>query len=83
MDDGITESAGDGVDGVVVGGVGDDVEFATFAAESVLAESDGAIGEALAVELPAGVAAPAVIDWVAGQAAGLVVACVGYKMSSC
>lgn len=68
LDDGVAEGAGAGCYGVVVGGVGDDVEAASLPAERVLAESDGTIGEALAVELPVWIATPAVVDRVSGQA---------------
>lgn len=68
LDDGVAERAGFWVDGVVVGGVGDDVDTAVLAAEGVLAEADGAVGEAVAMGRPVGVAAPAVVDWVGGGA---------------
>ncbi|KAK3406272.1 hypothetical protein EUGRSUZ_K02439 [Eucalyptus grandis] len=58
--------------GVVVRRVGDDVYVAVLAAQRVLAEPDGAVGEPLPVVGPVRVALPAVVDWVAGQARGLV-----------
>ncbi|GER54280.1 aliphatic sulfonates import ATP-binding protein SsuB [Striga asiatica] len=70
LDDRVAEGARFGVDGVEVGGVGHDVVAAAFAAERVLAEADCAVGEALAVELPVRVTAPAVVDGVAGEAGG-------------
>ena len=73
LDDGVPEGARSWVRGVVVGGVGDHVDLATFAAHCGLAEPNGAVGQALAVVGPVGVAFPAVIYWVAGQALGLVV----------
>ena len=57
-----------GGDGIVVVGVGHDVVAAVAAADRVAAESDRAVGEAFAAELPFAVAAPAVVDWVAGGA---------------
>lgn len=56
-----------GVDGIRVGGVGDDVNLTTTAAVGVAAEANGAVCEALAVGAPvSGGAAPAVVDWVTG-----------------
>ena len=68
LDDGVAECAGARGDGVVVGGVGDDVDLTAFAAEGVLAESNGAVGEALAVGFPVGVAPPAVVYGVSRDA---------------
>lgn len=68
--DSVPECAGEGIDGVMVGGIRDNVNSAAFAAEGVLAEANGAIGEALAVQLPVWIAPPAVVDWVAGWAYG-------------
>ena len=66
LDDGVAESAGCWVGGVAVGGVGDDVDLAAFAAHCVCAEADAAVGELLAVVGPVGGgAAPAVVDGVA------------------
>lgn len=64
LDDGVAERAFLGVHGVVVAGVGDDVELAVAAADGVAAEADAAVGEPLPVVVPVGVAAPAVVDGV-------------------
>ena len=66
LDDGVTEGARFWIDCVVVGGVGDNVVTAVAPADGVAAEADGAVGKALAAEVPAPVAAPAVVDWVPG-----------------
>lgn len=50
--------------GVVVGVVGDNVVFAVLAAESILAEANCAVSEALAVVGPVWVAFPTVVDGV-------------------
>ena len=68
LDHGVAEGSGGRVRRVVVGGVGDEVKAAAFAAERALSEADGAVGEALAVLRPVWVAAPAVVDWVSGDA---------------
>lgn len=68
LDDRVAERPGLGVDGVVVARVGDHVDLAVAAPDGVLAEPDGAVGEALAVLLPVGVAPPAVVDRVPGPA---------------
>lgn len=44
LDDGVAEGARRGVRRVAVGGVGDDVDLATFAAEGALGEADAAVG---------------------------------------
>lgn len=77
LDHRVTQSPRLGRDHVVVGVVGDDVILAVLAAERVLAEANGAVGQALAVVGPIGVAFPAVVDGVAGQAGG-----VGQHLSS-
>lgn len=78
LDDGVAERARFRGDGVVVGGVRYDVVTAALAAQRVLAEPKAAVGQALAVELPVGVAAPTVVDRVAREAVGsLVISCVG------
>lgn len=71
----MAESARDGVGGITIGGVGNDVDPAAFAAECGAAEADGAVRESLAVVLPVWVAAPAIVDGVAGEACWLVVLC--------
>ena len=68
LDHGVAERSRSGGDGIVVAGVGYDVVAAVAAADRVAAESDRAVGEAFAAELPFAVAAPAVVDWVAGGA---------------
>ncbi len=68
LNDSVAEGTGDRVGGVTVGGVGDDVDLTAFAAEGVVAESDAAVGEPLAVFLPVRVACPTVVDGVAGDA---------------
>ena len=73
LDNSVAESARDGVGGVTIGGVGDAVDPAAFAAECGAAE--GAVCESLAVVLPVWVAAPAVVDGVSGEACWLVVLC--------
>ena len=75
MDNSVAESARDGVGGITIGGVGNDVDPAAFAAECRAAEADGAVRESLAVVLPVWVAAPAVVDGVSGEACWLVVLC--------
>ena len=71
----MAESARDGVGGITIGGVGNDVDPAAFAAECGAAEADSAVRESLAVVLPVWVAPPAVVDGVAGEACWLVVLC--------
>lgn len=44
LDDGVAEGARRGVRRVAVGGVGDDVDLAAFAAEGALGEADAAVG---------------------------------------
>ena len=68
LDHGMAEGSGDRVRRIVVGRVGDEVKAAAFAAERALSEADGAVAEALAVLRPVWVAAPAVVDWVSGDA---------------
>ena len=68
LDHGVAEGSGGRVRRVVVGGVGDEVKAPAFTAERALSEADGAVGEALAVLRPVWVAAPAVVDWVSGDA---------------
>ena len=65
MDDGVTEGAWPWVDGVVVGGVGDNVVLAVSASHGVTAEAYGAACQLLAVALPVPVTPPAVVDWIA------------------
>ncbi|MED6218159.1 hypothetical protein PIB30_024341 [Stylosanthes scabra] len=66
LDHAITEGAGLRVHSVVVGGVCDDVVAAVAASDCIVAKANGAGGEAFASEVPAVVAAPAVVDRVAG-----------------
>ena len=73
LDNGVAESARDGVGGLMIGGVGDNVDPAAFDAECGAAE--GAVCESLAVVLPVWVAAPVVVDGVSGEACWLVVLC--------
>ena len=68
----MAEGSRDGVDGVGVGGVGDDVDLAALSAHGIAAEADAAVGEFLAVCRPVWVAPPAVVHGVAGEAGGLV-----------
>lgn len=68
LDHGVAEGPRGGVDRVVVAGVGDDVVATVAAADRVAAEADRAVGEVLAAEFPFAVAAPAVVDGVAGGA---------------
>ena len=67
LDHSVPESARSGVDGVLVGGVGDHIELTALAAHSVLAEPNAAVGEALPVVLPVGVTPPAVVNGVTGE----------------
>ena len=67
LDHSVLESAQGGVDGVLVEGVDDHIELTAFAAHSVLAEPNAAVGEAQLVVLPVGVAPPAVINGVTGE----------------
>ena len=68
LDHSVPEGARSWVDGVPVGGVGDDVEPAALAAHGVPTEPNAAVGEALPVVCPVGVAPPAVVDGVAREA---------------
>lgn len=68
LDHGVPERARDGFRGVAVGGVGDHVDLTPFASHGVTAEPNAAVGELLPVILPVGVATPAVVDGVAGEA---------------
>lgn len=72
LDHAVAKCAWSWVCWVVIGGVGDDVDLAAFAAEGCVAESDGAVGESLAVVGPVWVAPPAIVDWVSGEARELV-----------
>ncbi|KAH7834175.1 hypothetical protein Vadar_013431 [Vaccinium darrowii] len=65
LDHGVAEGTESRVHGIVVGGVGDDVEVAVVVPDGVVAEPNAAIGEKLAVEVPRWVALPAVVDGVA------------------
>lgn len=67
--DGVAERAGSGVGWVVVAGGRDDVNPAGLATDGVAAEPHRAVREALPVGRPVGIAAPAVVHWVPGQAA--------------
>jgi len=67
LDDGVPQGAGLGVRRVVAG-VRDHVDPTVPSADRILAEADGAVGEPLPVRLPIRVAAPAVVDGVAGSA---------------
>lgn len=60
----MAEGARSWVDWVVIIGVCDDVEATVAAANGIAAEADAAVGEALAVAVPVGVAPPAVVDGV-------------------
>ena len=64
----MSEGPGNRVDWVVVSGIRDNVDAAVAAADRVLSEPDRAIGKALAVGSPIGIAPPAVVDWVSGPA---------------
>ena len=68
LDSSVAESAGAGVDQVVVGGVGDDIDLAVDAAKGVTPEPQGAVGELLAIAGPVGAAPPAAVDRVRGLA---------------
>ncbi|OAY64628.1 hypothetical protein ACMD2_01918 [Ananas comosus] len=69
LDGGVAEGAGGGVDGVEVGGVGDDVERAALPAEGAAPEPDAAVRQPLPVRLPVHARAPpAVVDRVAREA---------------
>lgn len=71
LDDSMAEGAWGGVDHVVVRGVGHDIVAASFATHCSPAEANGTVGQVLAVGSPVGVATPAVVDGIAGQALGL------------
>lgn len=66
LDDSVAESARSGVDRVIVARVGHSVYSAVSAADCVLAKADSAVGQALAVGFPIGIAPPAVVDGVTG-----------------
>lgn len=68
LDDGVAEGSGPWVDRVGVGGVSDDVEAAIAAPDGIAAEPCAAVGKALAVLVPGGVASPAVVNGVAREA---------------
>ena len=68
LDDGVAERAGLRVDGVVVVGVAHHVVLAVAPADGVAAEADAAVGQPLSPHVPPAVAAPAVVDGVAGPA---------------
>jgi hypothetical protein len=68
LDDAVSEGAGRRVRRVVVARVRLDVDPAVLAADGAAAEPDGAVGEALAVDGPAWVAPPAVVNRIAGAA---------------
>ncbi|KAG2620684.1 hypothetical protein PVAP13_3NG210101 [Panicum virgatum] len=68
LDEAVAEGARRRGRRVFVARVRHHVRLAVLAAAGVTAEPDGAVGEALPVVRPAGVAAPAVVDRVAGAA---------------
>lgn len=68
LNDSVSKSAGFGGDGIVVGGVGDNVEISVSPSDSIPAEANGAIGELLPVGFPVGIAAPAIVDRVSSGA---------------
>lgn len=68
---GVSDGSGPRVHRVVVAGVGYYVDSAVSPANCVFAEADGAIGQALAVFLPIGVAPPAVVYRVATSTRGM------------
>lgn len=82
MDDAVPESSRSWVDGVMVRRIGDNIDLTAFAAEGILAEPDAAIGEALPVFGPVGIAFPAVVDWVSGETPALGIRCGGLQLSS-
>lgn len=67
-EDGVAEGSRSRVDHVFIGWVSDDVDFAVFSAGGVVTESLNAFGELLAVIGPIGVASPAFIDTIIGDA---------------
>lgn len=65
LDDGMPQCPRARVHRVVVPGVGHLVQTPVAPADGVAAEADAAVGQPLAVEVPVGIAAPAVVDGIA------------------
>ena len=68
LDDSVAQGARPRVDRVVVASVCDHIVAAVAATNGIATEANPAVREALAVPLPVGVAAPAVVDGVASSA---------------
>lgn len=68
LDHCVPESSRFWVDGIVVAGVGDDVDLSVTAANGVFAEPNSTVGESLPILLPIGIAPPAIVDWIPSPA---------------
>ncbi len=68
LDDSMAQSAGPGVDRVIVAGVSDDIEAAVTATNCIPTKTNATVCKAFAVFLPIGVTTPAVINGIAGSA---------------
>lgn len=64
LNHGVAEGAGSGVDRVVVAGIRNDVVSPIAAADCVSPEPNAAVCKVLTAQLPTGVAAPTIINWV-------------------
>lgn len=68
LDNSMAQSARLGVDSVIVAGVGDHIEAAITATYGISSKSNATVCKALAVTMPVGVTAPAVVNGIAGSA---------------
>lgn len=64
----MTERSRSRVNRVVVRWICDDVVTTVASSDGVAAETDGAVGETLATEVPVPITSPAIVDWVSGGA---------------
>ena len=67
LNDSMAEGAWSGVNRVIIPGVRDDIEAAVTAPNGITAETNTAISETLPIEVPARVAAPAVVDGISSR----------------
>ncbi|RZS07832.1 hypothetical protein BHM03_00038743 [Ensete ventricosum] len=68
LDDRIPQCSRPWIHGIIIPGVRHHVEFAVTAADGIPAEANPAVSQRFPVQMPVGIAPPAVVDWVAGAA---------------
>jgi hypothetical protein len=61
----VPQGAWFGVDSIIVRGISDNIDASVTASKCIAAKADTTVSQALAVVMPARVAPPAVINWVA------------------